>query len=77
MKGSAAFLSSETSREPSSTIRGILRSGVGRLQEFPLIEVAKTLFAAIMVGGMTLELYKHSLENFDEKKQKEISSDLK
>ena len=57
LKGAAAFLKSNEARAPLSNIRSIVATGAQRLTEIPLQEVAKIIFAAIMLGEGTLELF--------------------
>jgi len=61
LNGAAAFLKSTESQEVLSRIRHIVATGAYRLNQFPNEDAGNILFAAIMLGGGTLELFKDSL----------------
>ena len=60
------YLKSEEAIKKDSSIRKVIESGLIGLADLQCEEIAKLIFAAIVLSGSTLELFKAAMKNLKE-----------
>ena len=63
------WLKSQEARKPDSRTRAMVESGRKSIQDMTPDQLARVVFAAIIIGGKTLRLYLNSFEEYEKSKR--------
>ena len=67
-----AYLRSEEALKKDSVIRKVIESGLSGLADLDYGEIAQIIFAALVLSGPTLELFKPAIKSLPDKDQKTV-----